>query len=314
MLPRAIEAAGIPLGEWAIVCGNALGISAMWVANWWPYLIGFLAAVVLSATEHWWRWIDRLWRRATKHLGEAASQGSKSHHSLSDARSIVFLLPENAYQIYWDSPGDLQIITRPDPELSTGRSPATRLPVFRLKNVGSVAVTDLQVRWTVEGFDLKNLQRDFAANEAASLYLTNLQPDLYEFSAKTPTGTTQIAAPYKVSDAVVIPFLVPTLDNETFTDAPIPASVWSLIELLLIPSLYRPHTYTVKELELSVILDWETPSGDASRRFTARVFASSIITASNTSLALVETRISFNNEWRAPPAVYAGLRFVLEPK
>src|SRR3546814_6848605 len=62
---------------------------------------------------------------------------------------VLLLEPQHLYTLTWDPPNTLQIVTRPKLRDGEDLPEGTRLPVFRLKNLGDAVAQDLTIKWQV---------------------------------------------------------------------------------------------------------------------------------------------------------------------
>lgn len=247
-------------------------------------VMGLVGALVFIGTNEALRWVR----------GKEQSGGGLVN--------FVLLQPANEYEMVWDPGRSLQIITRP--RLANGEEPpaGSRLPCFRLKNIGSAVAEQIEVSWKT---DLpKSAEEFFPAAERFAAYKPTVAEGMLALEATTETGRTGWSHSYAESGMTKLPYLAPTIDNENYTLVCVDAPVWALMEAFLITRIpVSAPILSAAEAAMRVVVTWEAPiKGEASFKVPVRCVD---IKPRGTG----EVKISFDGEWRAPPEFMSHLKF-----
>ncbi|QEE38707.1 MULTISPECIES: hypothetical protein [unclassified Methylobacterium] len=192
------------------------------------------------------------------------------------AADLMLLPPTRTYSLVWDAPQDMQIITTPDWHPTEPEQTTTRLPVFALKNLGSVVAKDVQIIWECDEINLPALQ---AAPRIASFY-GRAQGQM--FMLTSPLGETirEAGTAFLSQISSSFPYVAPQIDNYSAIAVDMPSQIYSCAELFFVAVLPDHQAFNAAEFSFRVTIRWKEDLGTAEAQFAVQAVPHSSRTGS----------------------------------
>ena len=217
----------------------------------WAWLV--LGAVLLFATACKIEW--ELLREKENKLGP----------------DIILLPPKHRYSTVWDAPKSLQIVTRPNIASNETEPLGTRMPVFRIKNVGHAVAKNLTLKWRInEVFSLDEITMN---SPRMKKYGYQVRGNSTKSSQTQGNLTTAILSNQASIGTAKLPYLVvqPNQEDSTFTEMPI--SVFEACEIYFAANIPNDNPYQSVELNCTVEVSCTEPYFYAPQHFNVKITA-----------------------------------------
>jgi hypothetical protein len=125
---------------------------------------------------------------------------------------IVLLPPDHKYAFRWIPQEDVSILIRPEAHPTIAIDKLTRLPVFKLKNIGIAAAQNITFRWHLS--DQEEVFRLIDKADTLKEFSPQKSNEYISLTRNTPGGTTSWSVVLKSTETITIPYLTtsPTSD------------------------------------------------------------------------------------------------------
>lgn len=267
---------GIFPEKWiAGIIGQAESILAQEAARWILYGVVGLAGLMFGPAAYDW--------------------GVRKWSKKSD---VLLLEPTHIYTLVWDPPNDLQIITRPI--LANGETEllGTRLPVFRIKNLGAEVMHEISIFWKIQA--KTNIEETILSSQRVQRFNPSIAGDMFNICLNNGSGA---GVTYRKESTSAIKYLAPTIDNETYSFIQIPPGIWACIELLAIATIPDLPLFSTVSFEINAEISCKQPKVKPSKYLvTSRIH-------SNKPGGTGVIKIPIGGIMREPPEVMAEVRF-----
>lgn len=309
LFPRILIGLGIPLDTLAANLASVLlrqfGIvAATFEHDLVGEFLGVAIALILMTSEWYWGWAGRIISRLSPNP-RSGNENAKDSES-----DIIILPPENYYVTIWDPPKDLQIVTRPKWHSPLKHHSDARLPLFRMKNVGGTVLQKISISW--DFLLTPSIDSFVQSSPIFTIYKFSWGNGLYGFEATDPSGNKGWAAAYAEKDVENLPYLAPTIDNESYVYIAFPPRVWASIEIAALYLLSRQEAENALRrrialpscnLKFSILAEWEHPKS-SHERFDFLASIQSTKPVSNGAVTM-----PMDGKMRPPPAAMFETRF-----
>lgn len=227
-----------------------------------------------------------------------------AEHTDSSAPNANFVLlpPNHSYSLDWDPPNNLQIITRP--KLAVGENPpsGSRLPCFRLKNIGESVAEDISIEWKTKF--THPLEKLILTSPRLLKFNPSIEKGFITLTINSQTGQNSWSVKYDEIAVSKIPYLAPEINNESDTPICIPSDLWALIEFLIVAILPEQILATSKA-ELIITVQWNK-ARPSKQKFLVVVTSRNIKSSGSGKI-----KVNYGGEWREPPELMTSLSFTV---
>lgn len=222
--------------------------------------------------------------------------------SSSQEVNFVLLPPSHSYSLDWDPPQNMQMITKPKLDEGEKHPGGSRLPCFRLKNIGRSVAENLSVQWQARFSS--PLEKFILASTRLQKFSPSIENGLLTLRVRSGTTENSWGASYNEIAVSQIPYLAPTLDNEKYTLICTPSDLWTSFEYFIAATLPMP-TGAATSAELTITVQWSEPQrGEQKFRVIVKAINSK---PSGTGKIMMD----YGGEWREPPELMTFLSFAV---
>lgn len=212
--------------------------------------------------------------------------------------ALVFFKPADKYSLTWDPPQDIQIITQPGNQDSAR---ITRLPIFRIKNLGASVLRDVKIEWEVPKELLSAAVRESERMKRFDVLITDQN---IEITKTSPHGVNKWFSNFAYKDETKIEYISPQIDNDSYLDAPIPPMIFSVLEVFAVSQLPLSPPFSSVVADFSVKISYKEDGKDNKINQTIRMIARSTRPSSNGRIM-----IPMGGIMRDPPEIMAEIDF-----
>lgn len=223
---------------------------------------------------------------------------------------IILLAPSLTYSTVWDPPNSLQIITEPKLPHGQEQPLGTRMPVFRIKNVGHSVAKHVALRWRIiEGFSLDQI----------TMHSARMQKFGYQVRGNSTRSqqtrgdlTTAILSTQARSGTETLPYLMVQPEQDSFEFTAVPFSVFEACEIYFAATIPNDKPYQSVVLNCEVEITCKEPTFYTPQRFNVR------ITARDDGSAMpgedrLPAEFLASHGLKPKPALKASLKFEVTP-
>lgn len=147
--------------------------------------------------------------------------------------NLLLFPPKHNYTLTWDPKHSLQIITRPS--LREGEKPPdSRLPIFRLKNLGKEVLRDVKIDWEIS-HDLFP-KSSFTAERFKNFY-TSIENNLVSIGHIKEGIHEESVYPISFQETSLFEYISPQIDNDTYKEVDIPIALYHVLETLFVTEI-----------------------------------------------------------------------------
>jgi hypothetical protein len=148
----------------------------------------------------------------------------------------------------------------------------TRMPVFRVKNVGHAVAKDVKLRWELK--EVFSLEMITANSPRMKKYSYRVRGNTTRSERTQGLDTFAIISTQTAVGISELPYLVMQLDQDTSTFIEMPTSVYEACEIYFAAKLPNDRPYQSLELNCTVVISCREPAFYVPQRFNVRIVAS----------------------------------------
>jgi hypothetical protein len=144
---------------------------------------------------------------------------------------LIVLPPIYRYDFRWIPSKNLQIIIRPELREGEENQYSTRLPVFRLKNIGSGPALNIKCYWSVQG---ERVETVFMGSSVFSQFSPNVLDRMFSFSLRTDDSNIVSCSTYCSDyESIEIPYCIASQTTELVDALPMPNGIAGSVNIRL---------------------------------------------------------------------------------
>ena len=228
--------------------------------------------------------------------------------SLAIKPELIVLPPIYRYDLRWIPLENLAIIIRPELRKDENNRYDTRLPVFRLKNIGSAPALNIKCDWSTVG---EPVEAVFMESNAFSQFSPSVRNGLFSLHQRTNEEATSSQARYCCDrESTEIPYCIASPTKEFVDALEMPSGISGSVETRFVAG-DRPNTFAfLSGPALEISLEYNDVDGREHRR---RFLVESKLHYITDDVASQGEVWGVDKRYRNPANIRGSIRFYVKP-
>jgi hypothetical protein len=199
--------------------------------------------------------------------------------SVSNQPDVLILPPIYPYKFSWQASSNLEMVISPERPPTETSPLRTAIPIFRIKNIGSVVAKDVTVEWTIGDIDIKKAVENSArlrefvtrfTDKKFAIFNAALPENVIADVMTGPGIRGVIARPpysgyfmvYSSHEHSTIPYLAPEINNTGYQESDMPVEICQFLELYIVATILDgPPLPATVSVPIAATVKWKSPDG-----------------------------------------------------